>query len=351
MFITTYIFFLLVSISYGLICISHEKSYIIKTANLNLERLQNELNNLTTSQVTGDALCSVEFFMSPGSPVLAIQFNMQSNNNKLSDREIQFETLIEATERWETELTNTLTYTCSFPNECNKQFVFDHFSWFLEQSYLQLHKSVDSLVLNTARQPGNSICEHPYLHIFSYLYHTGRCFNGTNIATVCPSKICVAVYSTDDDVFRAMCAIKSSRKSDFVITTRINTLTRIEKQSVIFRCNYDSCNSEEYLLQLKIGIKLYYDLSALRKVVHYSNELVSSQKLSITTSSEAITTTSEAITTTSEAIRTLTSISVDTLAINSSLNTIIVFNVTNIAKKIQYSFILLGFVFVLRVKM
>ncbi|CAF1487061.1 unnamed protein product [Adineta ricciae] len=332
MFITTYIFFLLVSISYGLICISHEKSYIIKTANLNLERLQNELNNLTTSQVTGDALCSVEFFMSPGSPVLAIQFNMQSNNNKLSDREIQFETLIEATERWETELTNTLTYTCSFPNECNKQFVFDHFSWFLEQSYLQLHKSVDSLVLNTARQPG-------------------RCFNGTNIATVCPSKICVAVYSTDDDVFRAMCAIKSSRKSDFVITTRINTLTRIEKQSVIFRCNYDSCNSEEYLLQLKIGIKLYYDLSALRKVVHYSNELVSSQKLSITTSSEAITTTSEAITTTSEAIRTLTSISVDTLAINSSLNTIIVFNVTNIAKKIQYSFILLGFVFVLRVKM
>ncbi|UJR07078.1 hypothetical protein I4U23_011366 [Adineta vaga] len=109
-----YIFFLLLSIGYSLICINYEQPYRIKMANLDLDELKKELNNLTTSKVAKDVLCSVELDISSDSPILTIQFNVDYILNKLSNREIQFETSIKAKETSGTKLTNTLTYISLF---------------------------------------------------------------------------------------------------------------------------------------------------------------------------------------------------------------------------------------------
>ena len=74
------------------------------------------------------------------------------------------------------------------------------------------------------------------------------------------------------NLLRNGCSPVSNLPHRLEIDIVINKINQTDKQSVWLRCSYNDCNNGKNLLALNSALKLYFDLSPMRRILGFYKE-------------------------------------------------------------------------------
>lgn len=151
MAVLTLVLIFILPMSYGLKCIRQDTPLEELLIGFNHKKFKEKLKELPSNT---RARCSIELSTYAGSYNFIISFSKTVSINNLSNHHVQFDTHIYYAMDMTLRVSKNILYVCSNSDNCERQFLFDHFEWFLEVQYLDLKTSILFLLKTTTNKAG-----------------------------------------------------------------------------------------------------------------------------------------------------------------------------------------------------
>ncbi|UJR12395.1 hypothetical protein I4U23_016572 [Adineta vaga] len=220
---------------------------------LTLELLE-DLYKFNTDRYDGDS-CRLDIYINYAEQILSILFTKHLENSKLHD-EIVLTTYVKETQTDDIELYHFLGYACS-EDKCEIKFFEKYLQWLLNAQYPELSNKLSKFIIRNGTIPR-------------------KCFSDLYVSERCPGEQCFAsVRSYKDQLFiRRDCFADKDKIKPMGVS--IQLLFDINFQnidmSILFHCEYDKCNSDDIIMQIKNIFDTVYDPIAILKVFGYKRE-------------------------------------------------------------------------------
>lgn len=158
-------------------------------------------------------------------------------------------------------------YTCIDNDECNRHYVFKHFSAMIEMNYNETQQSLFDLL---------SI----------KLNETFLCYRNPPVVSKCPEGICIAIEKGQGKL-EGRCGSQGNK------ITKVNIIVRIkddQQQKLInYACNFPQCNNEDRFGKVKNTVESYHQkLSELLEPLKFTTHSITRNRYTLTTIREAV---------------------------------------------------------------
>ena len=139
---------------HGLSCITLLQKFTINKADATATYIQRKLNSLNASKLANDSRCLLYMCAASDTSPITVEFNGVLSYLSLSHGQIRFETILDINQKGRVSTQNCISYVCSEPHGCEKQFIYDHIEWFSKEYFKELQLAVRPLFTNDIGSKG-----------------------------------------------------------------------------------------------------------------------------------------------------------------------------------------------------
>ena len=158
MLLIVFLWFFILSLSDGLSCIFMKSYHYIPKRDIDIHEIRANLDALPTNILINASACPLQMIVSSTSSSMTFAFSGMLFLDSFYYTHIFYRTNIEFDYiTGQAAYASQLSYSCSQPDVCEKQFILQHTEWFSQANYIELQKAIRPLLLNKTQGKGKYI--------------------------------------------------------------------------------------------------------------------------------------------------------------------------------------------------
>ena len=162
---------------------------------------------------------------------------------------------------------NTLQHSCSTHDYCEIDVLFHHLDWFINNGYNDdLVKHIFPLLNVTKNSSSKISIDHLFISYRFDFYFLEKCHSTSDLITCANDEACVLIWEKYS-LQRGCTSNSPPTPMTLQIHTNIDLQTLQEQMIIGLKCNYEQCNNDYNLQDIKYFVEQYSNIKSIREAI------------------------------------------------------------------------------------